>query len=114
MKEYAFIFRMDLRPEAQPDAARRQLYMQQWDNWMQAIEAAGLTLRGGNHFAPTGSVILSGNRRNDGPYQSQNQSVAGYILVGAENLDQAMQLAAQCPILHGEGNSVEIRETAAP
>jgi hypothetical protein len=41
---------------------------------------------------------------------AENRSVAGYIIVRANSLAEAAQLAKGCPILAGEGTSVEVRE----
>jgi hypothetical protein len=37
-------------------------------------------------------------------------SILGYILILASSLDQAVELAKDCPILSGKGTSVEVRE----
>jgi hypothetical protein len=41
-----------------------------------------------------------------------NESVAGYILIFAKDMDEAVHIAKACPILLGEGTSVEVRKVA--
>lgn len=48
------------------------------------------------------------------PHIANNNSIAGYIIVLTENLDEASKIAKKCPILNGQNTSVEIRETATP
>ncbi len=50
----------------------------------------------------------------DGPYTVNRESVAGYIVIFAKDIDDAVRIARKCPILRGEGTSVEVRETATP
>jgi hypothetical protein len=41
------------------------------------------------------------------------ESVAGYIIVKATDFDDAVAMAKECPILHGDGTSVEVRKINA-
>ena len=59
-------------------------------------------------------MIRRNNIISDGPYTVNNESVAGYILIQAEDMDGALIIAKKCPILQVEGTSVEIRETGIP
>ena len=42
------------------------------------------------------------------------QSVSGYLLIRAPNDAEALRIAQACPILQGQGTSVEVRELATP
>lgn len=115
MKEFVLIFRMDITTkEAQPSPEQMELYMNQWMEWIHAIAEANQLADGGNHFLPTGKVLRPGNSITDGPYTVQRESVAGYIIILVKDLKEATGIAKRCPILQGEGTSVEIRETATP
>jgi hypothetical protein len=46
----------------------------------------------------------------DGPYAETKESLAGYIMIRAKDLDDAVNIAQKCPILKGAGNSVEVRK----
>jgi hypothetical protein len=113
MPTYALIFRMDLRPEAMPSPDLLRSYMESWGRWTESIEAEG-KLEGGNHFDPTGWVLRSGGRRSEGPHVSGGESVAGYLLVRAADAADALRIASACPILEGEGTSVEVRPAGVP
>lgn len=115
MKEFLLIFRMDITTkDAQPTPAQMQVYMTQWMEWINDISAQKRLADGGNHLLKSGKVLRSKGVINDEPYTVNKESVAGYIIVLAKNIDDAVRIASKCPILQGEGTSVEVRETATP
>ena len=115
MKEFILLFRMDiLSPEVQPSQEQMQSYMTMWMEWIEGIAAQKRLANGGNHMMPAGRVIRPGNNISDQPYSVNKESVAGYIIILAKDLDDATAMAIKCPILQGKGTSVEIRETAMP
>lgn len=114
MKEYALIFRMDiLTKESQPTPDQMKEYMQQWMKWINGISSTGQLVNGGNHFKYSGKVIRPKNKVSNEPYVANKESIAGYILIQAKDMKGAEAIAKKCPILNGEGTSVEIRETAS-
>jgi hypothetical protein len=115
MKEYVLLFRMNILNEAaQPTSEQMEIYMQQWMTWLSEISKKGQLADGGNHLSRQGRVLRPNNQVSEMPYQAEEQSVAGYIIVIAEDLDEATEMAQKCPILNGENTSVEIRETDNP
>jgi hypothetical protein len=115
MKQYALLFRMDiLNPESQPTKKQMQVYMQQWQEWINDINQNGQLDEGGSHFSHSGRVIKSNKQIIESPYVAENISVAGYIMILANNLNDATIIANKCPILNGQNTSVEIREIVAP
>lgn len=115
MKEFVLLFRMDImNKEVQPTKKQMAIYMQQWMQWINEIDRNEQLADGGNHLSGKGRVLASDNKIMDSPYIEDNISVAGYIIILAENLDSATIIAGKCPILNGENTSVEIREVAAP
>lgn len=115
MKEFVLLFRMDLtNQEAQPSQEQMAIYMQQWMAWINQIASNNQLADGGNHFSKEGRVLKPNNEVVETPHISDNNSIAGYIIITAENIDEATKIAKQCPILNGQNTSVEIRETATP
>ncbi len=115
MKEFVLLFRMDITTEeAQPDKKQMEIYMQQWMAWINEIDENDLLADGGNHFSRKGRVLKPNNQVVETPHLADNNSVAGYIIILADNMDEATKIAKKCPILNGQGTSVEIRETATP
>ncbi|MGB0178292.1 MAG: YciI family protein [Owenweeksia sp.] len=115
MKKYLLIFRMDVTsPEAQPSPEQMEEYNAQWMSWINEISANEQLAPGGNHLSHTEAMVISsGSGITQGPYMARKKSVAGYIIILAKDLENARTIALKCPILEGEGNSVEIRAVAA-
>ena len=115
MKEFVLIFRMDItKEEIQTSPEQMEHYMSQWMEWISDIEAQNRLAEGGNHLSRIGKVLKPNKVIVDEPYTMNKESVAGYIIILAEDIDRAILIAERCPILQGEGTSVEIRETATP
>lgn len=115
MKEYVLLFHMDiLTKEVQPTKEQMEVYMQQWMQWINDIDEKGQLALGGNYLNYNGKVVRANNVVTDEPYVSNKESVAGYIIIHAKDMDNALVIAQKCPILKGEGTSVEVREIAKP
>jgi hypothetical protein len=50
----------------------------------------------------------------DGPLVEMKELVGGYMIVSAPDLDQALQIARQCPGLVRPGSGVEVIEIRTP
>lgn len=111
MKQFALFFYLDISSENQPDEATLASYMSDWNAWTAELSASG-KLQGGNHFGPQAATIQSDGSISYKPVSNLNLSIAGYLVIGAADLTEAMQAAQKCPILKGEGNWVEVREIA--
>ena len=87
--------------------------MQQWGEWIHEISEKGQLAEGGNHLQYSGKVLRPKSVVSDTPYVANSESIAGYILILAKDMEAAVLIAEKCPILNGgEQNSVEIREVA--
>ena len=110
MDEFIVLMRLDLiTKEVQPSPEQLKVYMESYHQWVDGIVARG-NFVGGTGLAAEGKVIKSGKVVTDGPFAEIKESIAGFIIIKANDLDEATQLAAACPILNGEGNSVEVRK----
>jgi hypothetical protein len=115
MKKFVLLFRMDITNKvAQPTRPRMEVYMQQWMEWIHDIADSDQLADGGNHFSKQRRVLGPNNVITDTPHIADNNSVAGYIIILAENMEDATKIAKKCPILGGQNTTVEIRETGTP
>ena len=81
-----------------------------WQNWIGGIAAQG-KFKGANQLGDKGKVMKSKTLVTDGPYAEVKEIVGGYLLVEAENMEEAMAMAKDCPIFEEEETAkVEIRE----
>ncbi len=114
MNEFILMFRMDITTkEAQPTPEQMEIYMKQWEEWINDIAIQNKLADGGNHLSSEGRVLKPNNVITDGPYTEKRESIAGYIIIKATNFDEAVVLAKDCPILQGGGTSVEVRKIVA-
>lgn len=92
-----------LSPEAQ------QAQMEKWFAWVDKLTQEKRYV-GGEALLPTGKKI-SGPKKviTDGPFTESKEVVGGYFVVLAKNLDEAIEIAKDCPDYNLEG-TVEVRE----
>jgi hypothetical protein len=112
MTEFMMIFRNEYTPEIKPTEEQMAASIQQWQDWIGGIAAQGKFV-GTNRLSSVGSkVVKSNNIVTDGPYIEVKEIVGGYIIVKATTMDEVVEMAHGCPILHIGGN-VEVRNVIA-
>lgn len=111
MKEYLLLLRGGLN-FANATAEQIQEAMMMWKTWMDDLIQQG-KMKPGHRLMKAGKM-LTGKRKEmtDGPYSEGKEIVGGYLIVIANNLDEATGLAQGCPIFNYDG-SVEVREIIA-
>lgn len=109
MEEYILLMRLDLvTKEAQPSPEQMQEYMKMYQHWVGNIVAQGKFV-GGTGLSTEGKVCKANDVVTDGPFAEIKESIAGFITVKATDFEDATQMAKACPILQGQGNTVEVR-----
>jgi len=108
MNEFALIFRSEALPERRFSPDEMQAIMQQWQSWMGDMAAKGQLANGGNRLGSDGKTVRPSAVVTNGPYAEIKEMITGFIVVKAENIDAAAELAKGCPILPAGGN-VEVR-----
>jgi hypothetical protein len=111
MQEFMLIFRHeDGQKQASPEQI--QSWMQQTMDWIGGI-AAQNKYGGGNGLPfDDARVVRSNQVVTNGPFGEIKETIGGYIIVKADSVEEAVEFARGCPVLQGEGNSVEIRKIA--
>jgi hypothetical protein len=111
MEEFMLIFRHeDGRKVASPE--QLQTWMKQTMDWIGGIAAQNKFV-GGNGLPFEGSkVVKHGNVVTNGPFGDIKETIGGYVIVKADSVDEAVAFAKGCPVLQGDGNSVEVRKIA--
>lgn len=87
-----------------------QQHLAKWNAWTNALLASG-RLAGAQalEHPPTGKTIRGRERVvTDGPYAESKDLVSGTVVVEAASLEEAAELARDCPIFEHDG-SVEVR-----
>jgi hypothetical protein len=107
--EYMLLFRgTDWDQGLSPEEI--QNVMNRWIAWFDRLTEEG-TARAGQPLTDQGKVISGkkGQTILDGPFAESKETVAGYILLQVDNLDEAVEIAKGCPGLD-YGISVEVRQ----
>ena len=89
-----------------------QKAMDQFMGWFDRLREEG-KLKAGQPLERTGKIV-SGKKGKivaDGPFAESKEAVGGYFLLHVANLDEAVEIARQCPILE-YGSTVEVRPVA--
>jgi len=106
MADFLYVFRGSGYQQLSPE--QMQKHMQAWANWIGELSKRG-QFKGGDPLESGGKQV-KGKKKIivDGPYAEAKDVVGGYLLVTADSLDDAAELARGCPSLELEGN-VEVR-----
>ncbi|MET7258024.1 YciI family protein [Dyadobacter fermentans] len=112
MKNYIIIFREPdgRRSDGQRDShteAEIAAHRENWSKWFAEWGAKG-KLAGGSGLTLNGRIIKDG-QTNEGIHYAGTEIVGGFLLLKAEDLDEATAIAASCPIYEFDGYA-EVRE----
>ena len=104
--EYLLIFRntgwhKDLSPE------KIQENMARFTAWFERLSNEG-RFKGGGPLAHDGKTVAGRNVVTDGPFAESKEAIAGFFIIQADSLEQAVETAKGCPGLEF-GQTVEVR-----
>lgn len=82
--------------------------IQTWNNWMHGLAEKGV-LVGGDALQVSGKSVRGTKKVvSFGPHAEGNDLVGGYLIVNANDINDAVEISKGCPILDEDG-SVEVR-----
>lgn len=111
MEEFMLIFRHeDGEKVASPE--QLQIWMKQTMDWIGGIAAQNKFSHGNGLPFDQARVVHSNKMVTNGPFGDVKETIGGYIVVKANSVDEAVEFAKGCPVLQGEGNTVEVRRIA--
>ena len=109
MANYMYLFRRDEAAVRALSPEQMQQTMKKWMGWIEILKNNGHVKQMGERLDGGGKVVRGRAKAvTDGPYIEVKDSVGGFMLIEAKNMDQAVELSKGCPILEIEG-TVEIR-----
>jgi hypothetical protein len=109
MDEFMLIFRHeDGNKVASPE--QLQVWMKQTMDWISGIAAKNKMGSGNGLAFEDARVVWHNNVVTNGPFGDIKETLGGYITVKAGSVEEAVEFAKGCPVLQGEGNSVEVRK----
>ncbi len=111
MDEFILIFRHeDGNKVASPEQIK--IWMNQTKTWISSIAAQNKFSAGIGLPFEDARVVRSDNSVTNEPFGEIKETIGGYVIVKADSVNEAVEFAKGCPILQGEGNSVEVRKIA--
>ena len=114
MEENALIMRHeDGSKIASPE--QMQMWMKQTMDWIGSIAAQNKFVSGTGLPFDEARVVKTKNAKpvvTNGPFGDIKETIGGFIVVKADSIEEAIEFAKGCPVLQGEGNSMEIRKIA--
>jgi hypothetical protein len=114
MSKFMYIFRGGgIVVQPPPPPAEIGAHLAKWTEWVGGLIQAGHAEPGSTPLQNDGKT-LRGHAKTltDGPYAEAKDLVSGVLIVTADSLDGAAELARGCPIFE-YGGSVEVRPVMA-
>jgi hypothetical protein len=111
MEEFILIMRHeDGVKVASPE--QMQIWMKQTMDWIDGIAAQNKFVSGTGLPFEDARVIKSNKVVTNGPFGDIKETIGGFIMVKADSIEEAVEFAKGCPVLQGEGNTLEVRKIA--
>lgn len=108
LKDFMLLFRLEPNNNYHPTETELDTQKKQWGRWIGGI-ASQAKLVSTNQLGFTGKQLHADLSIKEGINISDNKMVGGNMIVKAESLDNAIEMAKGCPILT-IGGTVEIRD----
>lgn len=112
MPKYLCIQRSQPRSEADapssaPSPARMEAMYASFNAWREQFQDNIVDM--GGKLEKDGKIVTA-DRTTDGPFVEAKEMIGGYMIVSADDMDAAMEVARQSPGVAMPGSSVEVRE----
>jgi hypothetical protein len=109
MQEFLLLFRQsNYEDYAKASPEKMTELTDKWNEWISSIIARNKLVSNGVRLSAGGKVLKSGGVVTEGPFVEVKEKLGSFIIVKAEDIDDAVALAYGCPAID-EGGSVEIR-----
>jgi len=98
MEKFMLIVREDLKRLRQLTDEERFSNIPMMLEWIKSIAESGNYV-GGEPLAVSGSWVSQNGVVSDGPFIEAKEGIAGYDIILAENIHQAIAIAQTCPLV---------------
>lgn len=96
MKRFLLLIREDLAAQRRATSERFNANIQEMTRWVEELAESGNYIAG-EPLATRGNYVRSEYVLSDGPFIEAKEAVSGYVLIQAENINQAAAIAQSCP-----------------
>ena len=112
MKKFLLLIHEDLRLVMKMTPEQQNADIQTMVKWVEELTQSGNYIQGdpleNGKVLATKEGVLS-----DGPFIEAKEGITGYVLIQAENIAQAGELAAICPLVQNGQLKIEVRPILA-
>jgi len=109
MGEFILLFRHEDGARI-ASAEQMQSWMKQTQDWIGGIAAQHKFVSGTGLLFENSRVVHHGNVVTQEPFGACKETIGGFVIVKAGSVEEAVEFAKACPVLQGEGNTVEVRK----
>ena len=108
MSKYILIYRSDPSSMMSMSDEEKQAMMGEWKEWFEKLKTEDSLVDTGAPLMPMSKVVFQ-DKIEDGPVKSGDNSIINYyIIIKAENLGEAVEIAKGSPTT--KDGSIEVRE----
>ena len=109
MKEFLFLIRTEQDHLEKLSADKQQEHVQRVGVYIGELLKEG-KLKGAQPLEMEGTIIATKNGKlKDGPFNESKEVIAGYFLIEANDLNEAMEIAKANPVFEDETARIEVR-----
>lgn len=109
-KNYLCIQRSQPGKGEKPSPAQMQEMYAKFNAWKEKFQKNIVDMGG----RLGGGKVVTSEGATDGPFVEAKEVVGGFMILSAESLEEATQVARECPGVVRPGSSVEVREISTP
>ena len=109
MEKFLLIIREDLERLRKWNEEQRYNGIREMDKWVKTLVKNGNYISG-DALHIKGNYVSKDNVLSDGPFIEAKEAVSGFILINAENTEQAASIAQSCPLVLNGTAVVEVRQ----
>jgi hypothetical protein len=97
MQDFMLLVQSENHEDVAPEVLRKRLA--NYRVWMQEKMAEG-RVKAGQPLAPLGALVKRDKSvMTDGPFLEAKEIIAGYVVVSAATMEEAVEIARGCPLL---------------
>jgi hypothetical protein len=108
MKRFLLLIREDLLTQRAATPERFEANIQDMTRWVEELAESGNYIAG-EPLGTGGAYVSSSYVLSDGPFIEAKEAVSGYVLIHAENINQAAAIAQSCPEVLKGRIDIEVR-----
>lgn len=111
MPKYLCMQRSQAGSCEKPSPAQMQEMYAVFNDWREKFKDNIVDM--GGQLAGSGKIV-SAEGATDGPFVEAKEVIGGYMIISADSMEEAVEVARACPGVVMPGSSVEVREINTP